>query len=108
MGRSFALAFTQIVLGITFLAHQAWLMTDAIGRTLVPVPDPPTAARVDDRGPGRVHFSRDVTSVYRRMRAPVILAIAAAAFVALLRPEHAAIAAPFVLVWALSPLATTE
>ena len=35
VGRSFALAAAQIALGVTFLAHQAWLMADAIGRTLV-------------------------------------------------------------------------
>ena len=106
VGRSFGLASTQIALGIIFLAHQAWLMTDAIARTLVRLfltrrrlLEWTTAAQA------KSDLSRDVTSVYRRMRAPVILAVTAAALVALLRPEHAAIAAPFALVWALSPLA---
>src|SRR4029077_18392672 len=35
VARSFALAASQIALGITFLAHQAWIMADAIARTLV-------------------------------------------------------------------------
>src|SRR6185369_179588 len=34
VGRSFALAGAQIALGLTFLAHQAWLMADGIARTL--------------------------------------------------------------------------
>jgi len=106
VGRSFALASTQIALGITFLAHQAWLMADAIVRTLVRLYltrrrllEWTTAAQA------KSDLARDITSVYRRMRAPVILAVAAGALVALLRPEHAAIAAPFALAWALSPLA---
>ena len=64
------LASTQIALGIIFLAHQAWLMTDAIARTLVRLfltrrrlLEWTTAAQAEsDR-------SRDVASVYRRMRA---------------------------------------
>ena len=34
VGQSFAIACAQIALGVTFLAHQAWLMSDAIVRTL--------------------------------------------------------------------------
>src|SRR4029077_18752400 len=49
-------------------------------------------------------LSRSPTGVYRRLRAPLILAIASGALVGVLRPEHAAIAAPFVLAWVLSPL----
>ncbi len=35
LGSDFRLALTQSVLLVTFLAHQAWLMGDAIGRTLI-------------------------------------------------------------------------
>jgi cyclic beta-1,2-glucan synthetase len=35
LGRDFRLALRQSILLVTFLAHQAWLMGDAIGRTLV-------------------------------------------------------------------------
>src|SRR6185436_19799587 len=34
VGRDFVLAVSQIAFTITFLAHQAWLMIDAIARTL--------------------------------------------------------------------------
>ncbi len=105
VGRSFALASSQIALGITFLAHQAWLMTDAITRTLVRLYltrrrllEWTTAAQT------KSELSRAMTGVYRRMRAPLILAVSGGALVALLRPEHTVIAAPFVLAWALSPM----
>ena len=35
LGTDFRLALIQSALLVTFLAHQAWLMGDAIGRTLV-------------------------------------------------------------------------
>jgi cyclic beta-1,2-glucan glucanotransferase len=105
-GRSFALSGSQIALAITLLAHQAWLMGDAIARTLVRLYltrrrllEWTTAAQA------KADMSRDVTGVYRRMRGALILTAAGGALVALLRPESAAIAAPFVVVWALSPLA---
>ena len=105
VARSFALAASQIALGITFLAHQAWIMADAIARTLVRLYltrrrllEWTTAAQA------KTALSRSSTGVYRRMRAPLILAIASGALVGALRPEHAAIAAPFVLAWVLSPL----
>jgi cyclic beta-1,2-glucan synthetase len=66
-GRSFTIAGSQIVLGITFLAHQAWLMGDAIGRISFACTGAPPPAPVD-RPPGQVDLSRDITGVYRRMR----------------------------------------
>ena len=105
VARSFALGASQIALGITFLGHQAWIMADAIARTLVRLYltrrrllEWTTAAQ------SKAALSRSPTGVYRRMRAALILAVASGALVGLLRPEHAAIAAPFVLAWALSPL----
>ena len=106
VGRSFALAGSQIALGITFLAHQAWLMTDAIARTLVRLYltrrrllEWTTAAQAES------DLSRDITGAYRRMRGALVLTAAGGALVALLRPDSAAIAAPFILLWGLSPLA---
>jgi cyclic beta-1,2-glucan synthetase len=105
VGRSFAVAAAQIGLGVAFLAHQAWLMGDAIGRTLVrlgltrrPMLEWTTAAQA------KVGLSLDIASGYRRMRGGLVLAGAAGALVALVRPESWAIAAPFVLLWGLSPL----
>jgi cyclic beta-1,2-glucan synthetase len=104
VGRSFALAASQVALGITFLAHQAWLMGDAIGRTLLRVYltrrrllEWTTAAQA------KSDLSRDITGVYRRMRGALVLAAAAGALVVLLRPSSATVAAPFLVLWILSP-----
>jgi cyclic beta-1,2-glucan synthetase len=105
IARGFALAASQVALGITFLAHQAWLMGDAIARTLVRLYltrrrllEWTAAAQAESE------LSRDVTGVYRRMRGALILTATAAALVVLLRPEGAGLAGPFLALWALSPL----
>jgi cyclic beta-1,2-glucan synthetase len=105
VGRSVAVGAAQIGLGVAFLAHQAWLMGDAIGRTLVrlgltrrPMLEWTTAAQA------KAGLSLDIASGYRRMRGALVLAGAAGTLVALVRPESWAIAAPFVLLWGLSPL----
>ncbi len=106
VGRSFALASAQIALGITFLAHQTWLMSDAIGRTLVRLYL--TRRRLLEwtaAAEAESELSRDITGVYRRMRGALILAAVAGVLVALVRPESAAVAGPFLLLWTLSPLA---
>ncbi|HEY0519105.1 MAG TPA: glucoamylase family protein, partial [Ilumatobacteraceae bacterium] len=99
------LAISHIGLGITFLAHQAWMMTRAIGRTL-----------------GRVYFthrsllewvtanqakarrSLDVRTFYRRMAGAVVIAAGAAVLVVVTEPDNAWLAAPFVVAWLLSPV----
>src|SRR6185312_13896511 len=98
--------FVLTTLGLTFLAHQAWLMADGIARTLGRVYltrrrllEWTTAAQAES------DLSRDVTGVYRRMRGALILAVAGGLLVAVTRPESVAIAAPFLLLWGLSPLA---
>ena len=105
VGRSFALAVSQIALNVAFLAHQAWLMTDAIARTLVRLYvtrrrklEWLTAAQSTSES------ALAVIGVYRRMAGALVLALAAAALVALIRPGAWAIAGPFVVLWALSPL----
>ena len=77
VGQSFAIACAQIALGVTFLAYQAWLMTDAIGRTLGRLYlthrrllEWTTAAQA------KSDMSREITGVYRRMRGAPILAVA--------------------------------
>jgi cyclic beta-1,2-glucan synthetase len=104
VGRSFAVAAAQIGLGVTFLAHQAWLMSDAIVRTLVRLYltrrrllEWTTAAQAT------AELSSDVAGVYRRMRGALVLAVAAGALVAMIRPGSLAVAAPFIVLWGLSP-----
>ena len=104
VGRTFTIAAAQITLAITFLAHQAWLMSDAIGRTLLRLYltrrrllEWTTAAQT------KSDLSRDISGVYRRMGGALILAATAGALVVLLRPSSLAVAAPFLLLWSLSP-----
>ncbi len=46
----FALGILQSIFLITFLAHQAWLMVDAVGRTLFRLSHSPPLARMGHRG----------------------------------------------------------
>ena len=80
-------------------------MSDAIGRTLGRLYlthrrllEWTTAAQA------KSDMSREITGVYRRMRGAPILAVAGGALVALARPDSAMVAAPFLVLWVLSPL----
>ena len=105
VGRSFALAASQIALWLTFMAHQAWLMGDAIGRTLIRVYG--THRRLLEwmtAAQAKSGLSLTLAGAYRRMRGALILAVVAGLLVVLIRPGSWPIAAPFLLLWALSPL----
>ncbi len=102
--RSFTISASQISLAITFLAHQAWLMGDAIARTLVRLYvtrrhllEWTTTAQT------KSELSRDIGGAYRRMGGALVVVAAAGALVLLLRPSSLAVAAPFLLLWGLSP-----
>ena len=98
------LAASQIVLLIAFLAHQAWLMLDAIARTLFRL------------GVSRRYLLQWVTaaqanlsprlspaSAYGHMWGAIALTSVAAMLVGRLHPAAAGVAAPFVLLWLASP-----
>jgi cyclic beta-1,2-glucan synthetase len=104
IGRDLWLAASQTAFVITMLAHQAWLMSDAIVRTLVRVYvthgkllEWVTAAQA------KAGLRLDLRGFYRRMGGGVTLAVAAAAVVAWGRPEAGSVALPFLLLWATSP-----
>ena len=110
VARSFALSASQLGCHLTFLAHQAWSMSDAIVRTLVRVTVTRqtmlhwvTAARA------RAALGTGLAGTYRRMHGAVAVAAAvtaAAGGVAILAtPDHWPFAVPFVVLWLLSPLA---
>jgi len=99
-----ALASSQIALLITFLAHQAWLMTDAIVRTLFRLLvtrrmmlEWVTAAQA------KLSAQLNLRGFYRRMAAAVTLAALAAVIVGYAAPRSMLLAAPFVILWMLSP-----
>jgi cyclic beta-1,2-glucan synthetase len=105
VGTDLALAVSQVALTVTLLAHQAWLMTDAIIRTLFRVYvthrkllEWVTAAQAKT--------ALDITlgSVYHQMRSAIVLAVMAAIVVPFGPPGAWLVAAPFLLLWALSPL----
>ncbi|HEX6260778.1 MAG TPA: glucoamylase family protein, partial [Woeseiaceae bacterium] len=105
VGTDLVLAAAHIALAVTLLAHQAWLMADAIVRTVTRVYvtrrnllEWVTAAQV------KSGLTLSLRSCYRRMNSAVALAIAVGILVVFYSPEVWPIATPFVLIWALSPL----
>ncbi|HVG38086.1 MAG TPA: hypothetical protein VM870_02295, partial [Pyrinomonadaceae bacterium] len=96
----------QVALTITFLAHQAQLMTDAIIRTLYrklishkKLLEWVTAAQAE-RG-----AARDLSTFVRFFQPSLVLAVAALALAAIFRPDVALFyATPFALCWLAAPL----
>ena len=104
VGADLGLALSQIGFAVTLLAHQAWLMSDAIVRTLFRLLvtrrrmlEWVTAAQAT-LGP-----RLDLRGLYRRMAGGVALAAAAAALVACAGRASWAVALPFLVLWMLSP-----
>ena len=104
VGRDFFQAVSQIAFVITMLAHQAWLMSDAIVRTLVRVYVTRrhllewVAAAQAKSGLGL-----DLWGFYRRMAGGLVLCLCATAIVDWRRPEVLAAVVPFLLLWMVSP-----
>ena len=105
VGTDLALAGSHMVLTVIFLADQAWLMTDAIVRTLSRVYvtrrkflEWVTAAQA------KSDLDLSLSSCYRRMSRPVALAVTVGILVVFHAPDVWPIAAPFTLLWALSPM----
>jgi cyclic beta-1,2-glucan synthetase len=104
VGTDLVRAASQVALTLTLLAHQAWLMTDAIIRTLFRVYvkrrnllEWVTAAQA------KSVFYTTLGSVYHRMGGAVVLAAAAPILAPFGSPGAWLIAMPFALLWALSP-----
>ncbi len=104
VGRDLVLAASQIGLTITMLPYQAWLMSDAIVRTLVRVYvthrrllEWVTAAQA------KAGLRLDLRGFCRRMGGGVALAATAAVAVVWGRPEAWPAALPFLMLWLVSP-----
>jgi cyclic beta-1,2-glucan synthetase len=94
----------QIVLLVSFMAHQAWSMIDAIVRTLFRLflsrrnlLQWVTAAQAS------LSPQLRLASAYGRMSGALLLAVAIAALISITRPQAWPVAAPFVLLWLASP-----
>ena len=104
LGADLWLAISQTAFRTTFLAHQAWLMADAIGRTLFRLfvshrhlLEWTTAAQA------KVRPRLDLLGFYRQMSGAVVIGIATALAVWWVGSDAWVIAAPFVLLWIASP-----
>jgi cyclic beta-1,2-glucan synthetase len=104
VGRDISVASSQTFLGITMLADQAWLMADAIGRTLGRLYltrrnllEWMTAAQAD--------YGANLTpkAFYSDLRWGVVVALAAGSLCAVLKPGAWPVALPFILLWVLAP-----
>ncbi len=98
------LGLSQAGLAITFLAYQAWLMLDAIARTLVRLYithknmlEWVTAAQ------SKHAVDVNLLNMYRRMAAGIVFAAVAAVALVLGRHEGLVAATPFLFAWALAP-----
>ena len=100
----FAVGMSQLAMMLTLLAHQAWLMADAIWRTLYRLY---VSHRLMLEWTTAAQAKRakrpDVRGFYGMMAGAWVLAIAAAIVVASADGGGAAIAVPFVILWMLSP-----
>lgn len=96
----------EIGLRVTFLAHLAERMGDAIGRTLYRM----TVSRrhlLEWRTAQSVHVAArsSLRDYYRYMAASPAIGIGAVALTALINPQNLPLAAVFGLIWALAPVA---
>jgi cyclic beta-1,2-glucan synthetase len=100
-----SLGASQIALSVTFLAYQAWLMSDAIVRTLARLLitrknllEWVTAAQAKHA------LDLNIVNIYRRMAGAVALAFGALVVVAIGNVHALPVALPFLLLWAASPV----
>ena len=98
-------AIGHVLFGIVFLAHQAWLMGDAVIRTMIRLTvtrrhllEWTTAARV------KADHRAGVGRIYRHMFGSVVLAIGIGVVAMAVEPGNASVVVPFVAVWSLAPL----
>ena len=104
MAEDLTLALARIGFLLTLLAHQSWLMGDAIARTLIRLCitrrhrlEWVTAAQA------RFALPLDVPGFYRRMAGGIVAAVAAAVVVVLAAPVVLPVAVPFLVLWLLAP-----
>jgi cyclic beta-1,2-glucan synthetase len=100
------LAATQTAFVITFLAHQAILMVDAIGRTLFRlIVSRRNLLQWVTAAQAHLRFRLTLLGAYRRMGGAVAIAAAGGLLVAYCRPDNGWISAPFLILWVISPAA---
>ncbi|PKU24740.1 hypothetical protein CWS72_09945 [Telmatospirillum siberiense] len=105
VGKDLTLALSQVALLITFLADQAWVMSDAILRTLFRlIVSRRNLLEWVSTAQEKVSPPLDLLGFYRQMAGGVGLAAGASAVVAWVAPHSWPVATPFVILWLFSPV----
>jgi len=105
VGHDVSVALLQTLVAVTMLAHEAWLMVDAVVRTIVRL-------YVTKRNllewvtAAQAGFGVDLRlrSFYRHLRGGVVLALASGLLVIVVNPGAWPVAAPFFLLWMAAPV----
>src|SRR5580692_10320487 len=98
------LGAAQAALIVTFLAHQATLMVDAIGRTLFRLwVSQRNLLQWVTAAQARLSFRLTLPSAYRRMAGAVAIAAFGAVIVGRFQAHNVWLAAPFLILWAAAP-----
>ncbi|HSC08212.1 MAG TPA: glucoamylase family protein, partial [Steroidobacteraceae bacterium] len=103
LARDLWLAASQTFFLVTFLAHHAWLMTDAITRTLFRLFSRRNLLEWIPAAQAKLGARLDVAGFYRRMSGGVVVGIVAAIVAYSAGSDAWPVAAPFVILWILSP-----
>ena len=104
IGGDAAVAIARVVLGVAFLADQAWLMLDSVARTLFRLVTRRHLLEWEAAAQSKAKGDVQLLGYFRRMSGGVALAIVAAVMAAVLKPESFSLAAPFVMLWVAAPL----
>src|SRR6202034_455394 len=98
------LAALQTAFILTFLAHQATLMLDAIGRTLFRLfVSQRNLLQWVTAAQARLSFRLSLPGAYRRMAGAVLIAAVGAVLITYFQPHNGWLAAPLLILWAISP-----
>ena len=97
----------QVAVTLTLLAYQAWLMSDAIARTLVRLfVSRKNLLQWVTAAQSKHAVDLNLVNIYQRMAGGVLLAVAAGLALILGRHEGFLAAWPFLIAWAAAPAAT--
>ena len=97
------LGLMQAGLAFILLAHQAWVMGDAITRTLGRLISRRNLLEWVTAATAHAGFDLTLSGFYRRMAGATGLAVAAGVIVGAVRPEALVVAVPVIVTWLASP-----
>jgi len=98
-----ALGLLQSLLGLAFLAHQAWLMSQAIVRTLVRLATRKHLLQWVSAAQVSSSSRLDIRTFVRAMTPAMVIGVVAIALTAVLRPENLPGVVPLAIAWIGSP-----